>query len=217
MVVKIPELPGKKRYQGLYCISPLNPNEASKPDFRFKIGMSTNLLKRLQSYHICYPYGFYIYGLLLTKNKTQRQVLDIEKQFFRKIIKEDEKYYLPTKEISGAKEYFKLPINRLKALLKEIGEETGSEVITEFKAEGFVENDDVETKGISDSEIKAMIKEIDKKSVEYEEKEAKRIKDFDNAKKRYNLRDRVQTLRQKYDVQKNAQIDFDLKGRKKQT
>jgi hypothetical protein len=230
MVVKIPELPGKKKYQGLYCIAALPPEDEKKAEFRYKIGMSTNLLKRLQSYHICYPYGYYIYGLLLTKGKTQRQVLDIEKQFFRNIIEENKNYYLPTKEISGAKEYFKLPISVLKRLLNELAEETKSQAITDFKEIGFVENADIETQEIPESEFTKYTSEIDKKVEVKKKNDKKKNEDLKNTTyalrsknslpmtEKEKLKKRAQEIKKQLSELEQAQIDVDIKSiRKKAT
>jgi hypothetical protein len=68
MPLRIPELDGKQKYAGIYCFA---PEEKNPP--RLKIGMSTDLKKRLNSYHICYPDGYYPYALLIVKAKENRK------------------------------------------------------------------------------------------------------------------------------------------------
>ena len=59
MPVYLPEIKGERA--GLYVLSPsLNRNV-------FKIGISQSIKKRMNSYHICFPEGFYIHAILLFK------------------------------------------------------------------------------------------------------------------------------------------------------
>ena len=45
--------------RGIYILS-VKPNETI-----FKIGLSINLMKRLSSYHTCFPNGYYIRGVII--------------------------------------------------------------------------------------------------------------------------------------------------------
>ena len=59
MPVYLPEIKGERA--GLYVLSP-NLNKSV-----FKIGISQSIKKRMNSYHICFPEGFYIHAILLFK------------------------------------------------------------------------------------------------------------------------------------------------------
>lgn len=65
-LAKIDELVGISN-GGLYCISPDPPCEGASTDF--KIGRTIDFRKRLNSYHICYNEGFYIYAVLPLSKK----------------------------------------------------------------------------------------------------------------------------------------------------
>lgn len=195
MVVNIPELPGKKKYSGLYCISALPPKDENKKDFVIKIGMSINLRKRLQSYHTCFPYGFYIYGLLICNKKSRKDILKLEKLFFEKLIRLNPDYYLKTKEISGSKEYFKLPLSVLKKSLQDFATESKDKAVTEFKDEGFYENDDEELKPVvTDKEYERLVNEVDRKVEHRNETEEVKMKHLETSTKRYDLRRHVRGL-----------------------
>ena len=59
MPVYLPEIIGERA--GLYVLSP-NLNRDV-----FKIGISQTIKKRMNSYHICFPEGFYIHAIILFK------------------------------------------------------------------------------------------------------------------------------------------------------
>ena len=63
MPIYLPELKGEKR-AGLYIIS------ATKNAKHFKVGKSVDIQKRLDQYHLCFPTGFYIHGILLMKKNS---------------------------------------------------------------------------------------------------------------------------------------------------
>lgn len=71
MVLHIEELPSKSKKLGLYCISESPPEV--KDSIKFKIGMATNLYRRLNSYNICPGlwHGFYLYGLIVIKDTSE--------------------------------------------------------------------------------------------------------------------------------------------------
>jgi hypothetical protein len=60
MPVYLPEIKGERA--GLYVLSP-NLNRSL-----FKIGISQSIKKRMNSYHICFPEGFYIHAIILFKD-----------------------------------------------------------------------------------------------------------------------------------------------------
>lgn len=53
------------RKSGIYMISPTRDN-ADVKEIMVKIGIARNLKHRLGSYLLCYPMGFYIFGLIYT-------------------------------------------------------------------------------------------------------------------------------------------------------
>jgi hypothetical protein len=67
----------KHRKAGIYVISPQPPTDDS---IEYKIGRTVQMEKRLNSYHICYNQGFYIYKAIMlndlykTKNKEDKAV-----------------------------------------------------------------------------------------------------------------------------------------------
>ena len=63
MPVYLPEIKGERA--GLYVLSP-NLNRSV-----FKIGISQSIKKRMNSYHICFPEGFYIHAILLFKKNIE--------------------------------------------------------------------------------------------------------------------------------------------------
>ena len=63
MPVYLPEIKGERA--GLYVLSP-NLNRSV-----FKIGISQSIKKRMNSYHICFPEGFYIHAILLFKENIE--------------------------------------------------------------------------------------------------------------------------------------------------
>ena len=64
-IADIPELK-KVSNAGLYCISPEPPCNKEQ---NFKLGRTIDLKNRLNSYHLCYNSGFYIYCVLPLSNK----------------------------------------------------------------------------------------------------------------------------------------------------
>ena len=60
MPVHLPEIKGERA--GLYVLSQ-NLNRSV-----FKIGISQSIKKRMNSYHICFPEGFYIHAIILFKD-----------------------------------------------------------------------------------------------------------------------------------------------------
>lgn len=115
MVLNIPQLQVDDRYPriplgGLYIIS---SSDTITPTTLFKIGKSINLKSRCNSYHICFPNGFFIFGLLVSsqrgagKEERKRRTDDttlLERELFQ-MIKED-KPNARIKTMSGAKEAF---------------------------------------------------------------------------------------------------------------
>ena len=59
-LVKLKEF--QKRQSGVYIISDQAPEDEK---IKYKIGRTIYMNKRLNSYHICYPDGFFIYKALL--------------------------------------------------------------------------------------------------------------------------------------------------------
>ena len=68
MPVYLPEIKGERA--GLYVLSP-NLNRDV-----FKIGISQSIKKRMNSYHICFPEGFYIHAIILFKKNIKIPLLE---------------------------------------------------------------------------------------------------------------------------------------------
>lgn len=70
----IPQL-GNAQKSGIYIISPDDIGNDSHKKIQCKIGRSTDLKKRLNQYHLCYPLGFHLYALLYIhcKGRTKAQ------------------------------------------------------------------------------------------------------------------------------------------------
>ena len=68
MPVYLPEIKGERA--GLYVLSP-NLNRDV-----FKIGISQSIKKRMNSYHICFPEGFYIHAIILFKKNIKIPTLE---------------------------------------------------------------------------------------------------------------------------------------------
>jgi hypothetical protein len=218
MPVNIPEFPNKRaRYPGLYCISEAGPNHENKNNFRIKIGMSINMRKRLQNYHTCWPYGFYIYGLVFCMGKTKKEILKLEKELFEKIIRKNPNYYLRTKEISGAKEYFNLPIKKLKEILVEFGNEHDVKSVVDFKDEYVEKEFDEEEDGVvlDDNEYRSLIDEIENKAEERKANDDKAKADMDKSIYKDRLRKRVKSVKEKLKELEQAQIDYEIRRLRK--
>ena len=123
MVIKLPQLTVPKNsvpLGGLYVISPEPPE---KHPTLFKIGKSINLKRRLNSYHICFPQGFYIYTLLIAKTAKNRQkrideVGSLETSLFRIIKARSASHH--KKYLSGAREMFDLKPNDMRDVFAEL-------------------------------------------------------------------------------------------------
>ena len=63
MPVYLPEIKGERA--GLYVLSPTLNRSV------FKIGISQSIKKRMNSYHICFPEGFYIHAIILFKENIE--------------------------------------------------------------------------------------------------------------------------------------------------
>lgn len=72
---RIPELEGTTN-AGVYVISTTPPSMKGDPEQIFKVGRSTSLKKRINSYALCYVHGFYLYYVILAKpTQTKEQML----------------------------------------------------------------------------------------------------------------------------------------------
>ena len=128
MPIRLSILPKTTKTAGLYIISP------TKTGTRYKVGMSTDLRKRLNSYHVCFPKGFWIVGLVIfdlpydanmTKEERRdrfRKVLMQEKRLAEIIKaggrKKGKNYYIEeTRDITGSREWYKFPQREAKGFL----------------------------------------------------------------------------------------------------
>ena len=67
-IVKLKEF--KNRQAGIYVISPTDSNDAKDAELiHFKVGRTIQMNNRLNSYHICFNEGFYIYKALMLNDK----------------------------------------------------------------------------------------------------------------------------------------------------
>ena len=112
MPINIPQLKDddgkfpKTPYAGLYILS-------SKPYLlrgtTLKIGKSVNLRRRLNSYNLCYPHGFYIHALIIekptTKEERHTRTSTLEKSMFN-VIKDLHPSARLKNLLSGAREAF---------------------------------------------------------------------------------------------------------------
>jgi len=132
MVLHIDELPKNSKKMGLYCISESPPE--TKSDIKFKIGMATNLYRRLNSYNICPGLwnGFYLYGLIVIKDpsvgkppKEARKLkfkacYGMEQLLFKTTeAKYPKAHLVELKDITGAREVFQISAENLHKLLKD--------------------------------------------------------------------------------------------------
>lgn len=91
------EITNSDQYKGIYSIGLDNPDEdeskADKTVVKTKIGLGGlttdegGLLKRMKSYYIAYPDGYWIYCLLITLKKDPKFLRDIEKKIHQRLNK----------------------------------------------------------------------------------------------------------------------------------
>ncbi len=147
--------------------------------------MSTDLRTRLNSYHICFPDGYYIYALLLIKAKEGkkenfRNVLTIERTYHKMIRDDDKKAHLVT--AGGSIEWYAVQLEKMRELLEKLADQYKEQVVaiyTSFKegarhsATRHIHAKDYVIDGLSDKEIETMVRVIDEKyNKEEEEKKS---------------------------------------------
>ncbi len=73
----IPQLPATSKKSGIYIISQEPIGNDSNIIIKCKIGRSVDLKRRLNQYFLCYPLGFWVYGLLYihTKGRTKNGMI----------------------------------------------------------------------------------------------------------------------------------------------
>lgn len=169
MPLNIAELPGRQKYSGIYCFAP----EPNNPP-RLKIGMSTDLRTRLNSYHICYPDGYYIYGLLLIRPMQNRKenfknVLSIERAYHDAIKLDNPSAHLKTD--GGSIEWYSVQLDKMRDLLHKVADVYKSQVVavyTEFDsgarktAVRHIAKTDYEIDGMKEKDVEKLVKQIDK-------------------------------------------------------
>ena len=102
---------------GLYIISSTKRNPNHQNDF--KIGLSKNLVRRLDQYHLCMPRGFWIFDLLVIKEEFKKDVYKLEAKLHRKL-----KPYEVTNNVRKSKtEWFRMSEKKMKAAVKEFYEQ----------------------------------------------------------------------------------------------
>ena len=107
MPINIEPLKGTRK-AGIYIIS---SSSRITRQTTLKIGKSTNMKQRLNSYHICFPAGFYIYGLII---ETPTDDTDLRRErttmLERGVFKVIQDMYPQARQrglLSGARESFK--------------------------------------------------------------------------------------------------------------
>ena len=178
MPICIPELQTankKDTLGGIYIISTFKRDQQN---FRCKIGMSINSKRRLNGYHICFPKGFFIYGLwTITKDQLvkgrnrerYKQILKMEKEFHQTI-----KQYRMADLLSGSREWYEIPVGVAQKKLKAFvaGKKIGTLHKNLFSVARRINEQDFVIDGIDSKEIQKFVDKIDKQ-VEYVESRAK--------------------------------------------
>jgi hypothetical protein len=101
MVLYHNQLSKTKLESGLYVVSQYSGAQAKY----FKVGYGTNLYRRINDYNICWPDGFYIHALIMTKQKEDARPL--EKKLFDKLRADAAiEYRTDLKKLSGVREYY---------------------------------------------------------------------------------------------------------------
>ncbi len=159
MPITLDFAPKGKKTAGLYVISPQHPSVVNQ----YKVGRSVDLRTRLNGYSICFPKGFYIYGIIILKNTTPKnklleRTIDAEKKLFtlldlngaQPIIESDVSCescealpsHKQSQNVRIKSEWINIELDRLKAVLSCYGSLHKSiinSVITDFK-EPYVHN-----------------------------------------------------------------------------
>ena len=132
----IPQLSNTVK-SGIYIISPTDIEKDPNKKIYCKIGRSTDLKKRLNQYHLCYPLGFHVYALLYihTKGRTKNQLivhnLDMEIEihhYFRE-------HQLKT-TMRGFNEWFNISYNEILNCLKDFRK--SFDIVRPFKGSSSV-------------------------------------------------------------------------------
>lgn len=92
---------------GIYIISSQRPTLPNNTIVSLKIGKSENLYSRLDSYHICFPEGYYIWTIITTDSKYYTDQLEKD---LHKYLNEHECKYVSNSGYLGRKfksEWFK--------------------------------------------------------------------------------------------------------------
>jgi T5orf172 domain len=119
------DLTNADKYKGIYSIGLDDPVRGEQTIVKSKIGLgglTTNtggLFKRLTSYYIAYPDGFWMYALLITKDN--KIVRDLEKAVHSRL--NDKRYksdYLTNLRVS---EWFRAKIKEIRKVFQEVAEE----------------------------------------------------------------------------------------------
>jgi len=66
---------------GLYILT----RSKRKKSQGYKIGMSKNLIRRLDSYHLCFPEGYFLVDILIVKEKYKNKIYNLEAKLHRKL------------------------------------------------------------------------------------------------------------------------------------
>ncbi len=109
-----------QKKEGIYILSQRsNPTVQLDSRMKIKIGRSTNLYNRLDSYHTSYPDSFYTYSVIITKEGKCKQ---LEKQIHNDLKTEFANYLYLNKDYQARNEgkWFYVRKRRLLGILKNI-------------------------------------------------------------------------------------------------
>jgi len=212
MVLKIKQLDVPKKsvpLGGLYVISPIEPS--AKPDL-FKIGKSINLKRRLNSYHICFPQGFFIYALLIAKTAKSRplrieEIGNLETTLFEIIKTRSDTHH--KKYISGAREMFQLSPKDMNEVFTELQKRKGDIIkiihvdpissISHIEAKDYSIPDEGKTTAENLAAVKLIdkaVKQTERFIAKHPEKPPTRIQP--KRKVRESIKSRYEKIRQKH-------------------
>jgi hypothetical protein len=133
------EITNSDQYKGIYSIGMDDPDEEEKTKVKSKIGLGGltlnegGLLKRLKSYYIAYPDGFWIYCLLITLNKDPKFLREIEKKIHRRLAKKRYKSQYFTNQRES--EWFQATIKEIRDAFVHVSNQNPNDTFIIFPSE----------------------------------------------------------------------------------
>lgn len=133
------EISNSDMYKGIYAIGMDDPIQEEQTVVKSKIGLGglTNneggLLKRLKSYYIAYPDGFWIYAVLITLRKDPQFLRQAEKDIHRRLARKRYKSkYLTNLRVS---EWFQASIEDIRQAFIKVNEKYPDDTFIIFPSE----------------------------------------------------------------------------------